>query len=158
MSLKNSTTLASILVLLTSGCLSPIDPTPRQTTAYNQSNPNSVKTVFTNLYHRGHYLHANTLMCEPDTENLLYREAEAFYKKTIGTPESIIVRMKMAQMPEFDYFDDTKSNIENQILKIRQHYYFKYYAMSEKSNPGEIVVDVVQSTDKYCIKIYRSAR
>lgn len=141
--------------ILMSGCLSPIDPTPSVKADYTSNDPQKVKRAFIELYNGGYYRVANTLMCEPDSENVLYREAEAFYKATIGSPESVVTRMKMQATGEFDYFDDTRNCIEEQTLRIREHYYFKYYQLSALNEKKELSLYLNKKNGNYCVSNYK---
>jgi len=140
----------SLIALVFSAC-SRLDPTPKRVqTTFDQKDPEYVVLAFDNLLHRGLYESANTLMCQPDEENLLFKKAEQLYKDTIGTPESSVIRMNMYRDDTYSYYKDAYNNIEEQIFSIRQHYYFGY----SKEYTAFIIDDRnIMKQDRQSIKI-----
>lgn len=139
------------IAFILSACKSPIDPTPQVPAPCNQTSRNEVTKVFSQLYLNGQYMQANTLMCHPDDENALFVEARDFYKLTIGTMGSIDIRLAMANMKEFEYFDDTRQDIEKQTIKTRQHYFYKYYALGYRHENEDLQVVMSQQKNRYCV-------
>lgn len=148
--LEYSAYMLSIALSFT-GCTSLIDPTPKISAQCDQTSRNEVTKVFSQLYLKGQYMQANTLMCHPDDENILFIEARDFYKLTIGTIASMDIRIKVADLKEFEYFDDTRQDIEQQTIKIRQHYFYRYYEFGYRHENVEVQTILGKQNGRYCV-------
>lgn len=136
---------ATFILTIFAGCTSSFDPTPKRVIPkYNNTTPELTARAVDTMYHEGQYEHANSLMCEPDEENMIFKIAENTYKETIQSVYSSIVRNRMYNNENFEYFNDDRNRIEEQLFKIRQHYYFNYvkyyqaYIVERKRLPNTV--------------------
>ena len=112
------------------GCDAKFDPTPKRVIPqYNQETAMNVAKTFDTLYRKHYFEHANSLMCEPNTENKIYNITKNIWFNTKDKPISLTVKGDMYSKENFKYMNIYSSyeiNMEEQILPIKQHFYFNY--------------------------------